>query len=254
MMRLLRDTWFLFVYSLRVTLRTPVWVLLGLFQPLLWLLLFTPLLSQVAEGPGFPPGGALAVFTPGMLVMLALYGTLFVGFGLIAELRAGVLERLAVTPASRLSLVLGRVLRDVVVTLVQAALLVGAAWLLGLRANPAGVAAAIGLMALLALLTSSCSYALALALRTEDGLASSLQFATLPLTLLSGIFLPLTLAPLWMQRLSEVNPLAQVVNATRVLFLGTIADGQVLQGLVLVLVAGSAALIWAARAFRRVAA
>jgi ABC-2 type transport system permease protein len=41
------------------------------------------------------------VFVPALLVQLGLFGTSFVGFGIIAELRSGVTERLRVTPASR---------------------------------------------------------------------------------------------------------------------------------------------------------
>ena len=40
-------------------------------------------------------------FIPGLLVQMAMFGTLFAGFGIIAELRAGVIERMRVTPVSR---------------------------------------------------------------------------------------------------------------------------------------------------------
>lgn len=102
-----------------MTLRNPVWVFLGLFQPVLYLLLFAPLLDPLSGAPGFPAGDGLAVFTPAAMIMLGMFGTTFVGFGLIAQLRAGVVERLRVTPASRLALLLGSALRDVVQLLVQ---------------------------------------------------------------------------------------------------------------------------------------
>ena len=63
---------------------------------------------------------------PGLLVLLAIFGGLFQGFGLIAELRAGVIERSRVTPVSRLALLLGRSLRDVVSLLVQAVIITAA--------------------------------------------------------------------------------------------------------------------------------
>ncbi|WP_221632525.1 hypothetical protein [Oryzihumus leptocrescens] len=43
------------------------------------------------------------VFVPGMLVQLGIFGAMFVGFGLVAEYRAGVIESMRVTPASRTS-------------------------------------------------------------------------------------------------------------------------------------------------------
>ncbi len=82
-MRTIRDTWLIFERSLGLTLRNPVWVIMGIIQPILYLLLFGPLLKNIASMPGFPPGGAFNVFVPGILVMTALFGSAFVGFGLV---------------------------------------------------------------------------------------------------------------------------------------------------------------------------
>src|SRR5262249_416067 len=117
-MSVLRDTWLVFRRYLAITLRNPAWVVIGLVQPVLYLVLFAPLLQSVAAVRGFPAGGAYNVFVPGLLVQLGLFGSAFVGFSLIAELRGGVVERLRVTPVSRLALLLGRALRDVVSLLV----------------------------------------------------------------------------------------------------------------------------------------
>ena len=71
--------------------------------------------------------------SPGLLVLLAIFGGLFQGFGLIAELRAGVIERSRVTPVSRLALLLGRSLRDVVSLIAQAVIITVLALAFGLR-------------------------------------------------------------------------------------------------------------------------
>lgn len=250
-MKLLRDTGLLFAREMRATLRNPVFVIIGLFQPVCYLLLFAPLLDGLTAAPGFPPGGALAVFTPGLLVLLGIFGTAFVGFGLIAQVRAGTVERLRVTPVSRLALPLGGALRDVVVLLVQALVLLLVAWLRGFRADPAGVALALGLVMLIGLLLALCSYALALALRDENALASTLQFFTLPVLLLSGIMLPLTLAPRWLRAIAALNPFAHAVDAARALFRGDIGDATIPRAFALVAVLALLALWWAARSFRQ---
>lgn len=196
-MRFLRDTWILFSHNVRMTLRNPVWVFLGIFTPVLYLLLFAPLLDPLTNAPGFPAGGGLEGFTPAALVIIGMFGATFVGFGLIAQLSAGEIERLRVTPASRLALLMGSVLRDVAQLLEQAALLVVIALLLGLELeNVAGVGMA---LVMLGLLLASCSYALALTLKDENSFSSTLQFFLAPLLLLSGILLPLTLAPDWLR-------------------------------------------------------
>ncbi len=109
-MKLLRDTWLVFGRYLGLLLRNPAWVAIGVIQPVLYLVLFAPFLKSIASTRGFPPGGAYNVFVPGLLIQLGLFGAAGVGFSLIAELRYGVIERLRVTPVSRLALLLGRAL------------------------------------------------------------------------------------------------------------------------------------------------
>ena len=156
-MKLIRDTWLIFVRSLMLTLRNPVWVFIGLMQPVLYLVLFAPLLNPIASAPGFPPGGAFNVFVPGLLVQLAMFAA-FTGFGLIAELRAGVIERMRVTPISRVAMLLGRALRDVVILLVQAVLIILFALPFGLSIEPGGFIVALFLLALLGLIMTPFSY------------------------------------------------------------------------------------------------
>jgi ABC-2 type transport system permease protein len=43
MAKFIRDSWLIFGSALRITLRNPAWVLIGLFQPICYMLLFGPL-------------------------------------------------------------------------------------------------------------------------------------------------------------------------------------------------------------------
>ena len=217
-MRTVRDTWLIFERELTLSLRNPVWVIMGILQPILYLLLFGPLLTNVAKMPGFPPGGAFNVFVPGILVMTALFGAAFVGFGLCDEMREGVVERMQVTPMSRVAMLLGRSLRDVALLLAQALILVALAIPFGLELNLGGVLVAFAMLALIGLMMSPFSYTLALVLRTEDSLAPVVNGISLPLMLLSGMMLPMSLAPNWLQTLADFNPLYHAVSAIRSLF------------------------------------
>src|SRR5262245_2935452 len=130
-MKLARDIWLIFQRQVLLLVRQPVWVFVGIFQPVMYLLLFAPLLKQALQAPS--DADAYRTFVPGLLVLLALFGGLFQGFGLIAELRAGVIERSRVTPVSRLALLLGRSLRDVLSLLVQALIITLLAVAFGMR-------------------------------------------------------------------------------------------------------------------------
>ena len=107
------ETLVVFRRAMRLSLRNPTWVIIGLSQPILYLVLFGPLLKPLASQLG--TGNAYRLLVPGILVQLGIFGALFVGFGLIAEYRAGVIETQRVTPAPRTALLMGRVMRDVIV-------------------------------------------------------------------------------------------------------------------------------------------
>ena len=108
-MKVLRDTWLIFSRQIQLLLRQPTWVLVGIFQPIMYLLLFAPLLKPALSPLGVTSDADVyRVFVPGLLVLLAIFGGLFSGFSLIAELRAGVIERSRVTPVSRFATSLAR--------------------------------------------------------------------------------------------------------------------------------------------------
>lgn len=251
-MSMLRDTWLIFERSMWILLRNPVWIFLGLGQPFVYLALFGPLLKSVSGVPGFPPGGAYNVFVPGLLIQLAMYG-LFVGFGLLAELRFGVIERLRVTPVSRAAMLLGRSLRDVVILVTQATVMIVVAIPFGLTVEPVAAASMLSLLALIGLVTGPFSYTMALWLGSEDALASMMNAIALPVLLLSGILLPMSLAPEWLQTVAAINPFSHAVTAARNLFNGNAGDPEVLIGIGLMALLAVVS-IWAAtRAFSRAA-
>jgi ABC-2 type transport system permease protein len=253
-MSIVRDTWLVFQRYMGLFLRNPAVVAIGLVQPLLYLILFAPLLSSIASTRGFPPGGAYNVFVPGLLIQLGLFGAASVGFSLIAELRAGVVERMRVTPVSRLALLLGRALRDVVVLLVQALGIVLLSLPFGLSIHPEGLPIVLGLLALIGLLFASLSYAIGLALKSEDAFAPLVFSAALPLLLLSGVLLPLSLAPSWLRAIANADPLSYAVDAARAVFNNDLGNPSVVRGVVIMAVLAVVAVAAAARSFNRAVA
>jgi ABC-2 type transport system permease protein len=249
-MRALRDTWLIFRRSVILTLRQPTWLLFGIMYPVLYLVLFGPLLDEAVGAAG---GGVSATnwFVPGLLVQVALFGSAFVGFGLIAELRYGVVERMRVTPMSRTAMLLGRSLRDVVLLLLQALIMIVLAIPFGLHIDPAGILVTFGLLALIALVMAPMSYAAALVLKSEDAFAPLVQGVTMPLLLLSGILLPMALAPDWLRFLSSINPLTHAVDAVRAIFNGQWGDQEIVIGTAVTAVLAVLAVRFAGRSFTR---
>lgn len=251
-MKLLRDTWLVFGRYFGIFIHNPVWVFLGVLQPVLYLVLFAPLLKPISEMRGFPPGGAYKVFVPGLLVQLGMFGAAGVGFSLISELRMGVIERLRVTPISRVALLFGRALRDMLSIIIQSLILILISIPFGLSGlNVVDVVIVLALIGLIGLLTASVAYAVALAVRSEDSYAPIVFTSTLPILLLSGVLLPMSIAPQWLQNIAAANPLLYAVDAARHIFNGSLGDPSVVKGVVIMAVLCVVAVVVGARQFGR---
>jgi ABC-2 type transport system permease protein len=238
-MTFIHDTLVVFRRQERLSLRNPAWVVIALVQPVLYLVLFGPLLTHLpastfsgGSGSAGTAGtaGAYKFFVPGLLIQLGLFGSTFVGFAIISDWRGGVIERFRVTPVSRLAVMTGRVLRDVIVLVAQAVILVLAGVAFGLRAPLIAVLISLGFIVLVALGLASVSYATALLLKSEDAFAPLLNSVIVPLVLLSGIMLPLSLGPGWLQGIARISPFRYIIDAMRSAFYGHYANTIMLEG------------------------
>ncbi|MGW7079745.1 ABC transporter permease [Streptomyces sp. NPDC054866] len=252
---MLRDTQLIFVRDMKLALRSPTWLLIGIMQPLLYLFLFGPLMVSVVDHtPGFPPGGAWEVLTPALIVQTALFSGSFAGVGLLTEYRVGVVDRFRGTPASRAALLFGKVLAQAVQATAQSVLIVLVTLLVfDLDASLTGLLLSLAIAAVLAITLSSGSYALAMVLKSEAAFPALMNAVLLPLLLLSGVLLPISeqLAPGWLYNLARINPLTHVVDAERAAFRGDMSATGLLTGSLVLLVMAVLALLWGTRTFRK---
>lgn len=248
-MSFIHDTWFIFRRQVRLVLRNPAFLTIGLLQPVLYLVLFGPLLTKLPAGTlsgGTGTGGtadAYRFFVPGLLIQLALFGSTFVGFAIISDWRSGVIERYRVTPVSRVAILAGRVLRDVAMLIIQSIILIVAGLAFGLRAPLPAVLMGFVYIVLVAIGLASVSYAVALTLKSEDAFAPLINSIIVPLVLLSGIMLPLNLGPGWLQGIARISPFRYIIDAMREAYAGHYFDTIVVEGLA-VAVGLAAVLMW----------
>ena len=216
----LRECSVVFRRQIRMNLRNPAWVLIGIMQPVLYLLLFGPLLEPLVAQFDTGTDNAYTFLVPGLLVQLGMFGAFFAGFSLIGEWREGVIEAERVTPAARSALLVGRLWRDVLQLLVQALILVGLAYVIGMRGPIGGVVLGIVITLLVGGACAAASNALAMSTKSEDVMAPVINVVMMPILLLSGILLPMTLGAEWLQRISDFMPFRYIVDAARDAFTG----------------------------------
>ncbi|GGV43144.1 transport permease protein [Streptomyces longisporoflavus] len=247
----LSDTALIFGRYARQTLRSKFQILFGVLMPLLYLLFFGPLLTDLPLGSR---GDSWQVLVPGLLLQLGLFGASYSGFAIIIEKQFGVVERMRVTPVSRLALLLGRVLRDAALFVFQAVLLVLAAVAMGLRAPLAGILIGFAFVGVLTVVLASLSYALALLVSKPHEFGPVINAVSMPSMLLSGLMLPMALAPGWLDVLSHFMPFRYLVDAVRAAYVGEYASTAMLYGVLMAAALTLVAVTVGTRVFRRAGA
>ncbi|MEV4517186.1 ABC transporter permease [Dactylosporangium sp. NPDC049525] len=251
-MKLLRDTWLIFQRHMLLMLRSPLWVVLGVAQPAVYLILFAPLLKPALSSVGAETmSDAYRIYVPGMLVALALGGGLYVGFGLLGDLANGVIERSRVTTVSRVALLLGRSMRDVVVVIVQSIIITILALPFGVFVNIGSLLLGYAILALVGLASASISYGIAIRVANPNVLGQVVNNIAQPLMLLSGTLLPLALAPLWLRTVADFNPFNWAAKGLRALYIGHTSDPAIWQSIAIAGGLMVVAVIWSARTFSR---
>ena len=211
------DSWLMTVRHLRNLFRQPAWIAISLIQPVVWLLLYGALFRKIVEIPGFGADSYIDFLTPGIVVMTCLFSAGWSGMGLIDDLDRGVVDRFLVSPASRGSLIAGRLIQGAMVGVVQAVIIIVLGLIVG-ASYPGGIAGLTALTVCAVLLGTAIgalSNGVALLSRREETMIAVSNFVLLPMTFLSSVFMAQALMPQWMQDVAQYNPVNWAVQAGR---------------------------------------
>ncbi len=216
-MDFLKDTWYLYARLVRVTRRMPVFLLLSILQPVLWMLLFGQLFGVVTTLDGFEAESYVQFITPGIAIMTALFSAAYNGMGLLRDIEVGVLDRMLATPVSRGAVVASRVLLAASQVIFQAAIILAMGIALGARPDGGVFGLALVLLAasLLAAAFASTSCGMALITRRQEMVIAAMNFIVLPMTFLSSMIMTHGLMPAWIRTVARFNPVDWAVTIAR---------------------------------------
>jgi len=216
-MTVARHTWFMIVRQARNLMREPIWIVLLLVQPMVWLILYGQLFRNVTRLGGFGTGSYITFLAPAIVVMNAFFGATWSGMGMINDLDHRVVERFLATPASRMSIVLSQIVRSALTAAIQAVVILIVALGLGVRVHTGALGWAVIILA--GILVNSAfagiSQAIALLTRREATMIAVANFIGLPLLFLSTTMIARTQMPGWMQTAARFNPVDWGVRAAR---------------------------------------
>src|SRR6266496_3155177 len=248
-MKLARDTWLTFQYEVGQLVHNPVSIAITLLQPLTYLAFFTPFLKSVMGVSTY--SDAYQVYVPSLFCAMGLFSGMYAGFALLAAMRRGVIARFRVTPLSRVGLLLGRELTVAAMIGFQAVVITVVALIFGLRVPPANFLLALIVLAMMVLFGVSISFALAILMPNETMLPSLVNGVAQPLSLLAGVLIPLSVAPLWVRDVALWNPWAWGANGMRAIFDGQIGAQVVWQAALILAGLATVAVVLSSRLFSR---
>jgi len=251
-MKLLSDTWFMIVRQARNLMREPIWIVLLLVQPMVWLILYGQLFKNVTRLGGFGTSSYITFLAPAIVVMNAFFGATWSGMSMINDLDHKVVERFLATPASRFSIVLSQIVRSALTAAIQAVVILVVSYGLGVHIHTG--AAGWLVIILVAMLVNSAfagiSQAIALLTRREATMIAVANFIGLPLLFLSTTMIARAQMPGWMQTAARYNPVDWGVRAARAVVLPGTSWGHVGMYLLFLLALSAATALWATWSFR----
>jgi ABC-2 type transport system permease protein len=220
---LFRDAYTLYRRSMIKLIRMPSRLYFTLMQPLIWLLLYGNLLSNFAgqAAQQFGTSNYMTFFLPGIIIMTMLFGAAGSALAIITDDDTGYLNKLRVTPISRLSILLGNIMAELTRVMFQILILTVVAFLFGVRFYNPYLIPIVFLVALLFGLTiGSLGTFVGLATRNVQSTFLIINFFTLPLIFTSSAQLPVNLMPDWLQVVARFNPITYAIDGMRAVVVG----------------------------------
>jgi ABC-2 type transport system permease protein len=218
---LLYDVQSLLERYLTKLVRNPTLLATNLATPLLFLFLFSQLLTKFSLFPGVS-GNYLDYLAPGIVMLNAMISAPQGGVSIANDLNSGFLSKLMLTQVSRPAILLGRLLTDVFVVTIQSIMTIGVAVAMG-------VTIATGLPGVLLILVTAAFFELALSgiflvigmkSRKTETISAISGVVFFPLIFVSSAVFPTSFFPTWAQTVSKYNPVSYASNVTRELIQG----------------------------------
>jgi len=171
----------------------------------------------------------------GIVSFVTLFTTMFSGMSIVWDRRLGFLNKALSTPVARGSILMSKVLNAVIRSIIQAAIVLGFAFAIGLQVGadftPINLLGVFAAVFLIGMGLSSIFIAIAIRSTRIETQMAVMNLLNLPLLFTSNALMPTSVMPDWLQPVAKLNPLTYSTDATRLLILYTM-DAQKLQQLI----------------------
>ena len=217
-------------------LRFKTMLIASLVQPALWIAFFGIAMSAnfdrlsatIPPVPGVPQVPYLTYMAAGVIAMTTLFTSLFGGIVLLFDKNWGLMREVMASPLPRNHIIFGIALSGVTKSFIQAAIIMVFGLFLGVEFfngySPLQVVTAVlGIMLFVGVFALGFlffSAAISISMETPEGLQGIITLLTMPIFFASNALYPVTAFPPFLQAISVVNPLSQMINGIRYFAIG----------------------------------
>ncbi|WP_182201401.1 ABC transporter permease [Paraliobacillus salinarum] len=188
-------------------------------MPFMFLILFGSGMSGALSSMiGGNTAGPLADFDfvefmfPGIIGLTVFNTAIFSALSVVQDKEFGYMREILVSPMSRVSIAIGKVLGGSTVAVIQGLMMLVFVPFIGVSINFFMVLKLIPVMFLVAFAISSIGLLIASSLKTSQGFQMVVQILIFPMLFLSGAMFPLNGMPAWMDVIVKINPLTYSVD------------------------------------------
>lgn len=219
MRRSLREAGILWGRLMKKLVRVPLILFFALFQPLLFLLLFSQVFANLDRLPGFAYDSYLQFLVPSIVALTALNSAFQSGIGMVTDMEDGLLDKFLIAPIRRSSILLGKVFADASRVTIQATVILGVAMAMGARiaTGVGGAVVMVFMAALFGVAWAGLSNIIALRSANTELTMMVGILITFPILFLSTAFMPSLLLPSWLDTVAAFNPITYIIEALRAL-------------------------------------
>jgi ABC-2 type transport system permease protein len=256
MLRTFNESKLIAARNLKKLLRVPMLLFFSLFQPMLFLVLFSQIFQRLGNTPMFQALGFesyLMFFAPSVLVLTALNSAFQSGMGMVTDIDSGMLDKFLISPIRRSSVLFGKVITDAARIMLQGLIVFLVAFAMGARVETGlpGMVLMLLIVALFGVAWAGLSNIIALRTRNAEMTMMIGILLTFPLLFMSTAMMPPGLLPSWLDTVAKFNPVSYVIDATREFMNFGYDWTQVAQTLGVIAVVGLLTMTGAVRAFRK---
>ncbi len=214
-LRILTDARYLAGRAIRESLRQPGVEITNIFIPLFFLAVSTGAIANFSER-GFGVDNYLAFQLPVAVLQAVAGSSSASGIAIVLDMERGYFDKLLLTPASRWSLIIGRVWADAVRAVFFATIMLVAALVAG-SGMASGVPGAILILVIAGLFGGAYSgIGIFIAMRTGNAQAAQAGFLLFfPLLFMAPAFAPLAVFDDWLRIIATINPVTYIMEGMR---------------------------------------